>query len=346
MDSPNASAQLLEAFDEALEEEDAPGGAEVEEPTEDEPETPAEPETEEEPAETEEPEEEPDESETEEGEGDGEQEEETEEAPADPDADPEVTAFLAKYGGDEAQALRAAAQLNHLLGKRDREKEELVARNMQLEAALVEAQTLTGGLGPPLNDAQKAWVEEAAESVNPAGFVRQALEQGEFDLARAVCREWAHSNPYEAGRVGQYVDLTEYQAREAQAAPVNASTDQIIEALSNEVPEMRAYYGQMAALVARFGDQHPLVVESRSADPEEAMRGMFAIYEIARASTATVQETRAQIKERQREEADDVRRKGVVSSAANSPSPTETPRTREIMPGLTLEALDTEFARS
>jgi hypothetical protein len=300
---------------------------------------------------TEETETEEEETEEEEGEGEDEGEEEIGEdgEPAEVDAaasepDPEVRAFLSKYGNDPDKALKGAAELSRLLGRQARDLTKANDENAQLRAALMEAQAVSAGLGVPLNEPQREWVEQAAQSVNPAMFAKQAVDQGEFELARAVCREWALTSPYDALQVGEWINQVQsaaYQA--ANQAPV-VSTDQVIEALDEAMPEMRAYYGQMTQIVAKLGDTHPLVAESRSSDPEEAMRGLIGLYEIARASTATVNDAQAEVKKRKRREADDERAKGLVSSRSNSPSASETPRSRLLMPGLTQEALDTEFA--
>jgi len=295
-------------------------------------------------------EEEPEEAEPEE-ESEDEGEEEGDEGEPEPESedvvaaeDPEVRAFLAKYGDDPQKALKGAAELSRLLGRQARDLTKAQEQVQQLQSALVEAQTVTAGLGMPLNEAQREWVEQAASSPNPAAFAQQAVREGQFELARAVCREWALAAPYDALQVGQWVNQSEASAYEFanQAQPV--TTDQVIAALDEAMPEMRPFYGTMTQVVQQLGDQHPVVQQSRSADPEEAMTGMIALYEMARASTATVQNAEAELKKRKRKEADDERAKGQVSSATNSPSHAETPRNRLLMPGLTQDALDTEFA--
>jgi hypothetical protein len=332
LDDPEWEAQSITA------EAEQPEQPAVEQPEEEVPAGTEETETEETETEEEESGEDEDEGEEEVGE-DGE--------PAEVDAvsaDPEVKAFLSKYGNDPEKALKGAAELSRLLGRQARDLTKANDENAQLRAALMEAQAVSAGLGVPLNEPQREWVEQAAQSVNPAMFAKQAVDQGEFELARAVCREWALTSPYDALQVGEWINQVQsatYQA--ANQAPV-VSTDQVIQALDEAMPEMRAYYGQMTQIVAKLGDTHPLVAESRSTDPEEAMRGLIGLYEIARASTATVNDAQAEVKKRKRREADDERAKGLVSSRSNSPSVTETPRSRLLMPGLTQEALDTEFA--
>lgn len=342
MDVDEVTRGILEAWDEEE------GPTDVAEP---------EPEAEPTPDEPESPEEEPEQEEQEEGEGEqqeepaedepGEEEEETVEEPFvgfDTD-DVEIRAFLAKYGGDPEKALRGAAELARLMGRRDDEKNELLARNAELERRMFEAQALSG-MALPLSEEQQAWVEGAAMSPNPSMYVRQAVEEGAFDMARAVCREWARENPFEATRAGQFVDVVEAQATQQQEAPLTASTDQILEALANQMPDLRSWIPQITSVVGNLGQNHPLVAEARSNDPDTAFRGIIGLYEIARASTASVQRQRDEITKEARAAADGARAKAAVSSASTSPKPPETPRQVPIMPGLTEADLDTEFARS
>ena len=99
----------------------------------------------------------------------------------------------------------------------------------------------------------------------------------------------------------------------------------------------------MVSTIAAMGPNHPLAVQARSADPVEAGNALIAVYEIARAKTATVSQTREDVKTKQRSAADAVRRAGQVSSSQATNAQAQTPRTRQLMPGLTLEALDAEF---
>lgn len=342
-DVADVNRAIMEAWD-----EDEQEGAVVETPPPpvDEPQT-EEPETEEE---EEEPEEEvgaavgteeetpPVEPDEEEDEG-----EEEEGAPAGA-PDPELQAFLAKYENDPDKALKGAIELQRLLGRQGHELSQLRTRTSELESLLTEAQAFSG-LGVPLNEEQRGWVEEAAASVNPGAYIRQALAQSEFELARAVCREWAHENPFEANRAGQYIDMAEHHAVEAQRAPQEVTTDDVLGALQNAMPELASWWPAMANVTRNLGADHPLVQEARSSDADTAMRGVIGIYEIARASSASVQETKQQIRKRNRDGADGARKRAAVSSTTTSPKTAETPRRNMLMPGLSLEDLDTEFAQ-
>jgi hypothetical protein len=170
--------------------------------------------------------------------------------------------------------------------------------------------------------------------------VQQAIEAGEFGLARAVCDRWAEESPYEAGRIAQQVDAAEWQSQQRATEPVQVDHEALIGVLVEHFPEMPQYEQQMLTTMSSLGAGHPLVQDAQSNDPETAARGVLGIYEIARAQTASVQTTRTKLKRDGRKAADDARARAVVSSAQATPNAGETPRSKQIMPGLTLEELD------
>lgn len=306
-------------------------------------EAPAEEETveaEEEP-ETEEVETEEEDAEADEGE-EGE-EEEVVEAPQFSD-DPEVQAFLAKYQGDPEKALRGAAELQRVLGRQGQEKAVLARKVEELEQQLERAATLAQ-TGVFLSPEQQQWVEHAVESGDPRQFVTQALQVEEFDLARAVCEQWAQEQPYDAARLASQVDQYEQQVRTQtqqfqEQQEVQVDHGALMNVLTEYFPQMPAYEEQMVSTLGALGESHPLVQDARASDPETAARGIIGIYEIARASAATVKTTRAKVRADQQQEADNAREQAVVSSGQTTPAAGETPRSRQLGPGLTLEALD------
>jgi hypothetical protein len=343
VDNEEVTRQTLSAWDEIQAEEEAAIEAEAETP--DEPEV--EEEVEGEPAD--EPDEEPEEVDEEEGEP---AEEEPEEGPApvgfDSD-DPEIVALLAKYGGDLSQTLRGAVELSRLVGRLGNEKAVAYQRAEELERELRQRETLAG-LGTMLSDEQASWVEEAATSGNPGAYVQGALQAGEYGLARAVCSTWARDNPFEGMRAGQMVDLAEYQAAErAQAQAVAAmpvDMPRLVDAMAeNGYADIREYGDQIMGLVERYGQEHPSVRDALSGDLNRAVSGLADLYRIARSTATSVQETRTREKARTRAEGDKARNQALVSSATTSPAATETPRSVRLGPGLTLEALEAEFAR-
>lgn len=345
--------QLLGAWDELepkAEEEEQPS-EEIEEPAESESEEPSEEEgaeEEEEGAESDEAEaEEPDEDKPDE---DGETEEEKQEILAFASEDPEVQALLAKYQGDPERALKAQVQLQLALGRQGQEKAVLARKVEELERTIRQAQAFSGS-GVILTEEQRAWVDEAASSGQPAAYAKQAVEVGEFDLARAVCAEWAREHPFEAMRTATAIDAAEQHFMGDVAASENGNgstqpgeiTGVVINALADEFPDMRNYEGEMVSTLTSLGETHPLVIDARSGDPDAAVRGILGIYEIARAKTATVSQARNDVKRKRREDADGARGRAVVSSAHSSPSPGETPRSARLGPGLTLAQLDEEW---
>ena len=359
METKEITDQILKAWDEITEPETPAEGEpapETDEPETEEEETAGEeqeegaavepseeeeaPATEEEPETEDEPEEETD--------GEDEPEAEPEVESSFETDDPEARAFLSKYQGDVERALKGGLQMQQALSRQNLEKQALEARVGELETQL--AQTTPFETGPHfLTAEQREWVGQAMESGNPTQFVRAAVEQGEFGLARAVCSEWGNEAPYEALRLANAIDAAEYAMSEAAAAPVEyppIDHRALLDALVPYYPEIPQYAGQMTETIAKLGNEHPLVVESRSNDPETAMRGVIGIYEIARASSAALASTRETVRNGHRVDADAKRKKAVVSSAAASPSPSESARPKNLGPGLTLEALDDEWERN
>jgi len=258
-------------------------------------------------------------------------------------SDPDVRAFLAMYENDPFKALQAAAHLRRAYDRQGTELGTARQRAGELEAQFARARMLGGGA--PLSEEQHNWAEGAAASAAPGAYVAQALEAGEFDLARAVCSYWARESPYEAARAGQVVDAEEHRRFQAAQPPSEAPTADIVEALKQNVPGFADWEPQMVTVFQNLGPGHHLVQEARSNNIDTAMRALISIYEIAQASTASVQEQKTEIRRKARAEANGAKAKAAVTSGANSTSaPTETPRDVQIMPGLTLEDLDTEFA--
>jgi len=348
----SVTQQILDAWDD---DDESTEGAVVEQPAEEQPEEVVEEEQSEPDQEDgEQPEEEEgqEEEETvEEGEQEGEEEGEAEgEAEVEEDdvlaqfTDPEIRAYLAKYQNDPERALKAAVNLQRVLGRQGQEKAVLTRRVQELEAEIAERQAFqTGAL---LNPEQQQWVGEAAESGNPSLYVQQAVQAGEFELARAVCAEWARESPYEALRVAQAIDGAEQrsfqqQYQQIEEEPVDHGL--LLDTLVSNFPEMPIYETQMISTLNNLGPAHPLVQDAQSNDLRTAAKAIINIYEIARAQTASVKSTREQVRAKTKTEAAEARRRAVVSSSNAQPSPSEAPRQRTIMPGLTLEQLEAEW---
>jgi len=333
--------EILAAFDEEL-------GPEAEEeteeasPVEEEPEQTEEAEqTDEEEPEVEVAEEEAEEEGADEEDEGGEEEGGQDEVEVTAEHDPAVQASLNRYGGDVDQPLRGAVELKVLMGRQSNEVAAARQRAVELEQILNEQQQLHGTTF--LTGEQQQWVEEAVASGNPRAYVQGAMQQGEFDLARAVVREWSREDPYEAMRIGQVI---EGQAQRAYAPQQQAETIDkgvLLGVLQQNYPEMAGYWGQMETLLTQLGPSHPTVQDAMGNDVEQAARGIVNLFEIARASSATVKEAKETVKRKQRKAADEVREGAVVSSAGTSRATSEKARSMLVTPGLTLEELDAEF---
>lgn len=294
----------------------------------------------------------PDEQEEEVDEDDGEEESEEEAAEEESEGtevgaerDIDVQAFLAKYGGDVDEALRGASALYHLVNRQGQEKNAALARAEELEAQLQRLQAFSSST-IPLTEEQREWAEEASNSGNPAGYVQLAVDAAEYDLARAVCEQWAREDPFNAGRVGQQIDSIEQQAYAVAAQQPVFELPKMLDAAREQFPDMPSYWGQMTRLIGQLGDSHHLVVAARSPDVNEAARGIVGLYDYAKATSVNVREAKDEVRATRRQAGVDERKRAQVTSASTSPSQAQTPRRSEIMPGLTLEELEAEFART
>jgi len=256
-------------------------------------------------------------------------------------SDAEILAYLAQYQNDPVKALRAAAENRILAARQSTELGQARQRVAELEYQAAQQRALQGGI--MLSQEQVEWAEAAAASGSPGAYVEQALNAGEFDLARAVCTSWAREDPFNAGRAGQWIDAVQGQVSQPQV--IEAPTEEILEALKAKVPGFAQWEPQMVAVFNNLGPEHHLVQEARSNNIDISMRALMTIFDIAKASTASVQGQRDEIRKRAREDAAGAKAAAAVTSSANAPSlPSELPRSTQIMPGLTMEDLETEFA--
>jgi hypothetical protein len=255
--------------------------------------------------------------------------------------DPDVQTFLARHG-DVESALKAAARFETVLGRQGRELGQLRERARQLEEQL-EQTRLFGQDGGYLSAEERTWVEEAVSSENPLAYIQSAVREGEFDLARAVL-DGSELPTGQVIRLAQAIDRAEGQHAPAeQAAPLDKT--ELLDIVQQYFPDMPKFEAEMVSTLQGLDSDHPLYALAHSDDPMEATNGIIALYEIARAKTATVSSTREEVKKRTRDAAAAVREKAVVSSGQATPSKAQAARQSRVMPGLTLEALDAEFDR-
>jgi len=264
---------------------------------------------------------------------------EGEEAPED---DPEVQALLARYNNDPQAALRAHVELRRAYDRQGTETGQLRGRIAQMEADARRAARFSTAGGQFLSPEQHEWVEQAAGSGQQVAYIQQAVEAGEFGLARAVTDQWAMEDPYSASRIATLVDQAEQELLAAQQ-PQGFDQGTFVSVLADAYPDMPSYEPQMVEVVQRLGIQHPLVAAARSGDPEAAMRGWVGIYEIAKAGNASVKNAKDQIKQKNKQAAATAREEAVVTSRSASPQRSETPPEKRIFPGLTLGELQAEW---
>lgn len=325
---PDATSETDEVQDEATsaaEEEEEVSAAAVEEE-----ETPVES------GEEAEEEEEPEEEEAEEPSGD-------EEEPATAAfEDPEIQAYLARHGDDVEAALRAAVHQSRRFGLQGRELGVMRQHVAELEAQ-VEQASMFSQSASFISPEQAQWVEEAIGSENALPYIQSAVEAGEFALARAVLEQGEFSAA-QVVRLSQGIDMAEGRAMQG-AVDYQQPLDHgaLMGVLVDHYPDMPQFEADMVSTLQALGPDHPLTALAQSQDPAEAAQGIIGLYEIARAKTATVESTRAGVKTKRREAADAARRDAQVSSAQATPSQAQTPRRSNVMPGLTLEALEAEF---
>lgn len=322
-ETPSAAARESEELSEQPEQD------EDEEPDEDE--------------QDEQPDEEAKEGEEGEEEESGEEEQEAPEPISFTTDDQEILNYLARFQGDPVAALKNLRHLEKILGQQGQDKAVLNRRVAELERELAQATSLASA-ATFLNPEQQQWVESAVGSGTPRVYVQQAVQAGEFDLARAVCEEWAVDSPYDAARVAAQVDQAQaaatWQTQQQAAQERTVDHNALMGVLVEHFPEMPNYEEKMLTTLQALGESHPLVADARSTDPELAARGIIGIYEIARASSATVNATREQVKTEKRKAADDAKQAAVVSSGQATPAKGQTPRKQRVAPGLTMEQLD------
>jgi len=276
------------------------------------------------------------------------EDEDAEGEPADePEYSPDVQALIDRHDGDVAATLRAAVEMQKMLGRRNHEQGELTRRLTEMEAELEQARAFqAGAIG--LTTEQHEWVEAAIESEQPAAFVQSAVAAGEFDLARAVCDAWGENgDAYAALRTRQMIDQSEsaYQyAQQVAEPPPTIPQEQLFQMIEEQVPDFSSYSAEMTEIVNQLGPSHPMVAAAKSPDPNEAAAGLIDIYKVARTRATRVSEARKTHEEQQREQGLAKRKRARVSSSSSRTSHEEPPQATRIGPGLTLEELDAAFA--
>ena len=174
------------------------------------------------------------------------------------------------------------------------------------------------------------------------------MQAGEYELARAVCDAWgSEGDAYAALRTRQQIDAAEayaFQAQQAVEPPAVIPREGLIGLITQQVPDFPEYEADMVEVVNQLGHNHPMVLAANSPDPAEAAAGLVDLYRVAQTRRTRVAEAKETIESETRNKKVAEKKRGRVSSAASRSSTTEPPRPQQIMPGLTLEELDTALA--
>jgi hypothetical protein len=141
--------------------------------------------------------------------------------------DPEIAAFLAKYNGDVAEALKAATHAQSLIGRRDEEREALAEKVARLEG-LVEGIKAGAPQAQAVAMSDEDIEEAAAQSVASKGFEGAATEaanlsiqmNGDERLLRSIYDQWNLEDPWAANNF--LADFRAWQRTQA-AAPAPQS---------------------------------------------------------------------------------------------------------------------------
>jgi hypothetical protein len=120
--------------------------------------------------------------------------------------------------------------------------------------------------------------------------------------------------------------------------------EELISLITQQVPDFPDYGEDMVEVVNQLGHSHPMVLAANSTDPAEAAAGLVDLYRVAQTRKTRVAEARSAVENETRNKKVAEKKRGRVSSAASRSSTTEPPRPQQIMPGLTLDELDTALA--
>lgn len=249
---------MSDMLDKALESMDSQLGIEPEEtpPAASEPEGTAEPEV------AEQPEGERDEQQTEEGE------------PGDPD----VEAYLARFGGDQEKALKAAVEAQRMIGRQGQEYGELRKELEHLREAV-------GNQPAPSLAPQQQIVEWIDSQEDPRVAVQWAIQNDlNGPLYQRAMDNWHEVQPRAAAAFERQVEMnTLRQEMEARLTPVQQQTQQNAFAatwqkLRSEIPDLDQHRDQ----ILQAAQETPEILLSlQTGDPAKAETVIRQLYKIA-----------------------------------------------------------------
>ena len=273
-----------------------------------------------------------------------EDDDEEEEPPADDDEDEEqATAkgddfYVFRYKNRE-EAERGFQEQANTIGRQSREigqmRAQLEEQAQQINALTQQAQT-SGGLFAP--DFEASTVEQAIESIEenelgPAAYIDQALrEDGNIDLAFAICDAWEEHNPVYARSVRRKLEqvhaaTANYVEPEPEPQPLTVDAiGQSLAVLAQHIPDFDDYQEAMSQVSAELPDDHWIAQDLESGDERARLRALHTVYELAKGRSVGIASAREQIKQQQKQKGASARKRAAVASGQASAGGSDTPR--------------------
>lgn len=220
------------------------------------------------------------------------EDEEEEEALALDVDDPEILAYLAKYNNDPVAALKAATNLQSVLGRQGSENGELKAQIQELRALVEQRMT-----APPLQTVNfAALLDPDSEQFNPEQAASIALQQGDANALQAAMQTWTTVGPYgeeptaaEAFKAATFWNgvqqrfmletLAQELGKSAPAAQPDQELDREVAGVMTRHPDLETYLPQIGALA----NERPLMRQAlESGTPAERAQALEDLYLLAR----------------------------------------------------------------
>lgn len=256
--------------------------------------------------------------------------EETPPEPADADTsdevDPEVQAYLDKYGGDTTAALKAATDAQRLIGRKaeDVAAHELAARDASIKALEERLERHQRDVEERLAISPHEMQELLEEDPKQAAI--EAYRQGDLQTLTQAVNNWAAEGPQESFQATQFWNgvqkaietFNAEQAASAQPPPLtegdNAPVAAVIQSHADDIEQLLPAIGQAM-------NDHPLLKQGlQYGDPGQKAHALESLYSIAKsrhvADTSSTAEKDARI--RAAEEAQQARAEAAVVSSGRS----------------------------
>lgn len=211
--------------------------------------------------------------------------------------DPEIQAYLAKYGNDPVAALKAATNLQSVLGRQGSENGELKQQIQELRA-LVEQRMQA----PPLQSLNfPALLNPESESFNPEQAAQIAYERGDAEALGAAMRTWVEYGTQEDAFKAavfwngvQQRHMLESLARDLESRAPAASPDQELDrevaGVISRHPDIEQFVPQIGALA----NERPLMRQAlESGTPAERAQALEDLYLLAKGRDSDTLSTQA-----------------------------------------------------